>query len=743
MIIGAGPAGAEAAYGLSMAGARVMVLERYDLDREKPCGGGIQAGELLEFGEPPEAVVERRFIGARVFDSSGIQLDVVADDRSCSGITVKRSAYDRWLQRRAVGARFVGRAELSRLVRLRGRWHASVSTADGAMEISAALLLHAAGAGGGARQLEKMLKVPPMGEDGVGVAFQYWLESDRESLDRAFDERIELHFDPERLPEGYFWLFPKRDVLLAGVGTTNLRRRASGLSLKRELDHFLARQLPRLGLPASLPRVRRDGGRIPMAMRQSLHGDGYLLLGDAAGVCSLIHGGGIYQARKTGAFAARASLDFLAGDADALQRYEDEVHGHFDEYERRWDARLRPLFTDADLLRRTLVHGRDNAAVRQALGVIIASPVGHRAAYELLEAASFRYIANEVEECVREERDQIDRGLEALFARGTDDELNTLMREFLMRPAKRFRAILLLLAGKALGGRSADLLPMALAFEMTHTASLVHDDIIDHGEWRRGAPAAHLQYGTGKAITLGDAFIIKSFSLLAHYEDVATVDRRKLLYLIQAGCRSGLHACAGEIRDIDFKPSMLEGVSIDDYIRLVRLKTGALIAVAAEAGALLAGAEAGVVDEMREFGYELGIAFQLFDDAKDLLASPDTTFKSSHSDIREGKLTAQLVYTAQVASAADRKRLTELLSSGSVEAAAEVLKIYRKYDAVAYNQYLCRRYLDAANARLAPLPDSSAKQKLATVIRAFGFWGRFTPGRDFDPVIGEKFPDAG
>lgn len=723
LILGAGPAGSQAAYQLSEAGLRVVVLEKAALDREKPCGGAIQTGELIEFGSPPQKIIERKISAARIFGSDGSALTISIRHENQSGITVKRSTYDRWLQQRAEKAQFIEHAEIAALLRSGNRWQVIANTPQEQISIEAPLIIHAAG--GNASLLEQKLGLEPLSYEGMGITCQFWLQSDEATLDKAFGNTIEFHFVPSRIPEGYFWLFPKRDVLVAGVGTLMDVIRSRRISLKTELESFLKHQLPRLGLSESMPRIRLDGGKVPMRLRNPIYGDGLLVIGDAAGVGSIIHGGGIYQARKTAMFAAEAAQRYLDGDKNALSDYQEQVHFYFTEHERRWDRRLKPFLTDEHLVKLILEKGAEDGSIRDGLGILLSSTESHRLAYELIEEASFALIADELDSIIQDERELITSELRKLFVH--DTELHRMVNEVLLQGGKRLRAVLVLLVGQALGAKREELLPVALAYELSHTASLVHDDIIDGGEWRRGAETLHRKYGVGHAITAGDALLIKGFQMLASYQEREGVDKDTLVRLISVGCRSGLEASEGEVRDINFSPDEIVDKTVDDYVQLIRLKTGALLEAATEAGAVLAKTSPEMITAMREFGRDLGIAFQIYDDAKDLLAASTISLKSRFTDIKKGKLTAQLIHTVHAATDEDRRKLLHLLSLGTSEGAEEILELYRRYDALQFNQQLSRQHLDLAAKKLELLPESIWREKLEGILRVLGYWTRFAP----------------
>ncbi|MBN2706291.1 MAG: polyprenyl synthetase family protein [Deltaproteobacteria bacterium] len=722
LIVGAGPAGSEAAYRFSELGFKVVVLEKKSLTREKPCGGGIGSGELLEFGMPPESVIERRVDTLRIFGPRDSELTISTEVENSGGIIVKRSVYDAWLQQRASKARFIAHAAIKQVGRESGRWTLRVETPTGEFLLAAPLLIHAAGSG--AFTFERMLGLRPGPLQKVGLALQVWLDFGQPCLDRVFGGSIELHFLFSGGADGYFWLFPKREVLVAGVAVSVSVLRKDHYSLRKELDGFLERRLAELGLENVGKRLFTDGGKVPMGCGRPLSGEGLMLIGDAAGVCSPIHGGGIYQGRKTAFFAAEAGSRFLRGDAAALQQYQEQVLNHFEVNERKWERPVKNVIFDPGLLPMVLAQGKRDSALREALGIIFSSSPSQQKAYETLERSIFPILAGELDELIAPERGEIDAALKKLF--NEDSELHHVVNFALLGKGKRLRPALVLLGGRTLGARTGDLLPTALAYELAETASLIHDDIIDGAEIRRGQASLHKQFGDAKAITAGDALIMKSFEMLTSYQESRRIDKACLIRLLRLGCLSGLATADGEIRDIDFRPAQARSTLLEDYLELVRRKTGALFSAATEAGAIVAGAPEATIAALRSLGMNLGIAFQIYDDAKDLLAPVSSSLKSRYTDIKEGKLTAPLACTARHATESDLARLISLLSRNSVEVAGEVLEIYQKYAALDSCRRLAQEYLDQAAQDLEVLPVSADRDKLAEIIRIFGYWSRLT-----------------
>jgi len=205
-------------------------------------------------------------------------------------------------------------------------------------------------------------------------------------------------------------------------------------------------------------------------------------------------------------------------------------------------------------------------------------------------------------------------------------------RHILEAGGKRLRPMLVLLTAHALGASGEGLYPPAVALEMLHSATLIHDDILDGAALRRGRPAAHTIFGLVPAILAGDA-------LLAHAN--AIMARSGLPELTRCAADAIMATAAGEIEEINAlqTPQM----SQDDYLRIITGKTAYLIQAACEAGAILAGAAPHLQQAARAYGLGLGIAFQLVDDALDYAAQTSTLGKPQGGDLREGKRTLPLL----------------------------------------------------------------------------------------------------
>ncbi len=244
------------------------------------------------------------------------------------------------------------------------------------------------------------------------------------------------------------------------------------------------------------------------------------------------------------------------------------------------------------------------------------------------------------------------------------------MRYSLLAGGKRLRPLLCLAVCEAVGGVAADALPTALALELVHTFSLVHDDLpaLDDDDLRRGRPTAHVQFGEDMAILSGDALLSESFGLIARSPGVPA-DR--LMAAVDELSRGvGLEGMIGG--------QYLDITGATDLERTSRLKTGALIAASCACGAIVGGADGKQIASARRFGVELGLLFQIVDDILDETGTDDQLGKRAGADVRRGRHTfatelgvAAARARAAIAAAGARAALAGL--AGSTDLLAELV----------------------------------------------------------------------
>ena len=219
---------------------------------------------------------------------------------------------------------------------------------------------------------------------------------------------------------------------------------------------------------------------------------------------------------------------------------------------------------------------------------------------------------------------------------------------------KRIRPALLLLANNLFGGTDEDALDAALAIEVFHNFTLVHDDIMDDAPLRRGKPSIYNKWNTNVAILSGDVMLMQAIQLLAKK------NHKSLHEVLELFNTTAIEVCEGQQMDMDFETSST--VSIDDYLKMIELKTAVLLAASLKIGAVLANASQEDAKHIYEFGKNLGIAFQLQDDYLDAFGDPETFGKQVGGDIIENKKTFLYLKAIENASEADKKKLIELFS---------------------------------------------------------------------------------
>jgi heptaprenyl diphosphate synthase len=270
---------------------------------------------------------------------------------------------------------------------------------------------------------------------------------------------------------------------------------------------------------------------------------------------------------------------------------------------------------------------------------------------------------------------------------------------------KRFRPLLTMLAAELGDGINDDVVRAATGVELTHLASLYHDDVMDEADVRRGVPSVNAAYDNSTAILVGDLLFGKASELVAGLGAEAV--------LIQA--QTFVRLCSGQIRDDRPCPDGLDPVEY--YLGVLADKTGVLIATAGRYGAMFSGGSAETVEIMRAYGEKVGIAFQLADDLIDIASDADETGKTPGTDLREGVATLAVLRAKASTDPADA-RLLELLGrdlSDDDEGVAEALTLLRAHPALEQAREETYAVARSAQELLEPLRDSDAKAALAAL----------------------------
>jgi octaprenyl-diphosphate synthase len=273
---------------------------------------------------------------------------------------------------------------------------------------------------------------------------------------------------------------------------------------------------------------------------------------------------------------------------------------------------------------------------------------------------------------------------------------------------KRIRPALLLLAARACSFDQRErVVTLAAVVEMMHAATLIHDDIVDHSAMRRGRPSASARWGSDVSVLVGDFLYSRAIQIL-----VADGDMR----ILQAFADATVCMTEGEVLQLQLLRELK--ISQGDYLRIVTGKTAALMSAAARVGALVGGAPIPTVEALAAFGLNLGIGFQLVDDALDYVAREERLGKPVGSDFREGKITYPVIHIMRTASLADRAVLERLasrvdLDNGDLTALRGLVE---RYAAVPATMRLVDDYLTQARAQLAAVPDSPACRALQRLV---------------------------
>jgi heptaprenyl diphosphate synthase len=269
---------------------------------------------------------------------------------------------------------------------------------------------------------------------------------------------------------------------------------------------------------------------------------------------------------------------------------------------------------------------------------------------------------------------------------------------------KRFRPLVCVLAAHFGDASRPEIVPAAVVVEVTHLATLYHDDVMDEATVRRGAVSANARWDNTVAILTGDFLFSRASNLLA---DLGT-------HAVRLQARTFERLVSGQIRET---VGPRDGADpIDHYLAVLADKTGSLIATSAEFGAYFAGVSADVTETLRLFGEQIGVAFQISDDILDIASESDESGKTPGTDLREGIATLPVLYALR-GDDPGAARLRELVAKPLIDddALAEALQLLRASDAVLDARRTLTFYADAARAMLDKLPDVPARAALAAL----------------------------
>ena len=279
---------------------------------------------------------------------------------------------------------------------------------------------------------------------------------------------------------------------------------------------------------------------------------------------------------------------------------------------------------------------------------------------------------------------------------------------------KRMRPILTLMAADIFSGGYEKAMPAALAVEVFHNFTLIHDDIMDDAPLRRGKETVHEKWDINTGILSGDAMLILAYQYFENYEPMV------FQKLAQIFSKTALEVCDGQQLDVDFETR--NDVTIDEYINMIRLKTSVLVAAALKMGAIVAETSDENANLIYDFGLNLGLAFQLQDDYLDTFGDPETFGKQIGGDIIENKKTYLYLKSLEIANEVDRGKLqffyNQKLKDNSVKI-TEVTRIFEVNDIPVLIKEQIKSYTDKAFRTLSSMNISQDKQQ---GLKDFGLW---------------------
>jgi octaprenyl-diphosphate synthase len=295
--------------------------------------------------------------------------------------------------------------------------------------------------------------------------------------------------------------------------------------------------------------------------------------------------------------------------------------------------------------------------------------------------------------------------LEQEFGAGTVSRVHAITEigEYLRHGGgKRIRPALLLLSAKLFDYQGQGAVRLGAVVEIIHTATLVHDDIIDEAKTRRGRPAANTQWGNSKCVLAGDWLYMQAFKIAVQARNFRILDT--LIELTQ-------QMVEGELLQME---TLGKAITLREYFDLIYRKTACLFSVCMRLGAILGEATPAQEEALAKYGHDLGMAFQIVDDVLDLTASEDVLGKPVASDLREGKATMAVIHALERCTSPERVKIETILRDRAFNGVthADILGILERYGSLQTATDRALSYADSATKSICPFPDSEIKRAL-------------------------------
>lgn len=283
--------------------------------------------------------------------------------------------------------------------------------------------------------------------------------------------------------------------------------------------------------------------------------------------------------------------------------------------------------------------------------------------------------------------------------------INEVAKYVISSGGKRIRPILLIVSSKICGYKGDGHIPLAAVIEFIHTATLLHDDVVDNAPLRRGKSSANMVFGNEASVLVGDYLFAKSFKILSEYGDQP---------IIKAYSDATTLMAEGEVKEL-VKTADVKTTE-EEYLDIIIKKTAVLFACASQAGAIIAGKNNKLGKNLYEYGLNIGIAFQLMDDALDYISNEEFG-KFIGNDLKEGKLTLPLIHAMEMATGPEKEVISNIIYKKKLakKDLATVLDLVNGYGAIDYTVSMAKDAVKKAKENLDAFPDSEYKKSLADI----------------------------
>ena len=301
--------------------------------------------------------------------------------------------------------------------------------------------------------------------------------------------------------------------------------------------------------------------------------------------------------------------------------------------------------------------------------------------------------------------------LEKFLDGGNPESLYNAARHLPLAGGKRLRPCFSLISCEAVKGDIIKVIPLAIALELIHNFTLIHDDIMDKSKLRRNLPTVHVEYGEPSAINAGDLLFIKAFESMHNISIDCQVFKN-----VEFGFIDFIkEICEGQQMDMDFENRKI--VNEEEYIEMIRKKTAVFFQYAAEAGAILGGANHEQSNALNQYGLNLGLGFQIWDDYLDVSSDIKTLGKDIGNDIRNGKKTLIACHCLTNAKGEDKNILNKIFGNQDAtnDQVKNVFDLFRKTGSIDYAKEKAINFSRNAKQVLDILPDSDAKEILVNL----------------------------